>query len=213
MPARSSFCVQRSSRRRSAFPLADPGQFRAFGRCRDCGRSAGRTSEPRDQAARARRGSEHDPGRSPRRSLPPSQPNCCTVRVSSRRWSPGSSSEYAAPRALPPGHRLSDARNSATVEIILEGVIFLTMGLQLSAIIRQVTSEPAGIERGNGDSRTGSGGHPCHPRCLCGPLLWALHRRSQRPADQASGSRFDPARASKPAAFLIRSRAESPAGV
>jgi CPA1 family monovalent cation:H+ antiporter len=55
-----------------------------------------------------------------------------------------------APRELPPGHRVSDARNWATIEIGLEGLVFLTMGLQLSTIVRQVATEPTGIERGIG---------------------------------------------------------------
>jgi NhaP-type Na+/H+ or K+/H+ antiporter len=55
-----------------------------------------------------------------------------------------------AKRALPPGHRVSDARNWATVEIGLEGVIFLTMGLQLSTILRNLTTGPVGLGRALG---------------------------------------------------------------
>ena len=85
-----------------------------------------------------------------------------------------------APRVLPPGHRLSDARNWATVEIGLEGVIFLTMGLQLSAIVRQVTSEPAGVERGMGIAVLALVAILAIRAAYVAPLLWGLHRRSQR---------------------------------
>ena len=85
-----------------------------------------------------------------------------------------------APRVLPPGHRLSDARNWATVEIALEGVIFLTMGLQLSAIVQQVTSEPAGIARGIGIAVLALVAILAVRAAYVVPLFWALHRRSLR---------------------------------
>ncbi|HEX7665403.1 MAG TPA: cation:proton antiporter, partial [Polyangiaceae bacterium] len=53
-----------------------------------------------------------------------------------------------APRELPPGHRVSDAQNWATVELGLEGAIFLTMGLQLATIVRQIDQETIGLARG-----------------------------------------------------------------
>ncbi|MGN8049214.1 cation:proton antiporter [Curtobacterium sp. 22159] len=49
------------------------------------------------------------------------------------------------PRKLPPGHRLSDAQNWQTIELVLEGAVFLTMGLQLSAILRDVQDDHTGI--------------------------------------------------------------------
>jgi monovalent cation/hydrogen antiporter len=85
-----------------------------------------------------------------------------------------------APRVLPPGHRLSDARNWATVEIGLEGVIFLTMGLQLSTIVRQVKIEPAGIERGIGIALLALVAILAIRAAYVAPLLWGLHRRSRR---------------------------------
>jgi CPA1 family monovalent cation:H+ antiporter len=50
-----------------------------------------------------------------------------------------------APRVLSPQHRLSDAQNWRTVELVLEGVVFLLMGLQLSAILADVHDEHEGI--------------------------------------------------------------------
>ncbi|MEK6344487.1 MAG: cation:proton antiporter [Curtobacterium sp.] len=49
------------------------------------------------------------------------------------------------PRRLPPSHRLSDAQNWRTIELVLEGAVFLTMGLQLSGILRDVRVEHVGI--------------------------------------------------------------------
>ncbi len=40
-----------------------------------------------------------------------------------------------APRMLSPRHRLSDNENWRTVELVLEGGVFLVMGLELSAIL------------------------------------------------------------------------------
>jgi CPA1 family monovalent cation:H+ antiporter len=50
-----------------------------------------------------------------------------------------------APRELSPQNRLSDAQNWRTVELVLEGVVFLTMGLQLKSILTEVQEEHSGI--------------------------------------------------------------------
>ncbi|MFP3464400.1 cation:proton antiporter [Leifsonia sp. SIMBA_070] len=50
-----------------------------------------------------------------------------------------------APRLLSPEHRLSDAQNWRTVELILEGLIFLTMGLELFGILQKVQNDHAGV--------------------------------------------------------------------
>jgi CPA1 family monovalent cation:H+ antiporter len=50
-----------------------------------------------------------------------------------------------APRMLSPEHRLSDAQNWRTVELILEGLIFLTMGLELFGILQQVQEDHSGV--------------------------------------------------------------------
>lgn len=49
-----------------------------------------------------------------------------------------------APRLLPPRHRLSDAQNWASVQLVLESAVFLTMGLQLSDILQRVHTEYIG---------------------------------------------------------------------
>ena len=49
-----------------------------------------------------------------------------------------------APRDLSPQNRLSDSQNWHTVELVLEGVIFLTMGLQIVTIVTDVENDHAG---------------------------------------------------------------------
>ncbi|WP_378145435.1 cation:proton antiporter [Cnuibacter sp. UC19_7] len=50
-----------------------------------------------------------------------------------------------APRDLTPQTRLSDAQNWRTVELVLEGAVFLTMGIQITSILADVEREHAGI--------------------------------------------------------------------
>jgi CPA1 family monovalent cation:H+ antiporter len=49
-----------------------------------------------------------------------------------------------APRDLSPQNRLSDAQNWHTVELLLEGAVFLTMGIQLTSIVANVERDHAG---------------------------------------------------------------------
>lgn len=51
-------------------------------------------------------------------------------------------------RSLSPQHRMSDVQNWRTIELILEGAVFLVMGLELSAIIDDLSNEVRGIELG-----------------------------------------------------------------
>ncbi|MBF4579556.1 cation:proton antiporter [Frigoribacterium sp. VKM Ac-2530] len=50
-----------------------------------------------------------------------------------------------APRELSPQSRLSDGQNWRTVELVLEGAVFLTMGLQIRAIVIAVEQDHAGL--------------------------------------------------------------------
>ncbi|MEJ2866704.1 cation:proton antiporter [Actinomycetospora sp. OC33-EN08] len=50
-----------------------------------------------------------------------------------------------APRDLSTQNRLSDAQNWRTVELVLEGAVFLTMGLQVRAIVESVERDHAGV--------------------------------------------------------------------
>ncbi|WP_082556617.1 sodium:proton antiporter [Modestobacter sp. Leaf380] len=51
------------------------------------------------------------------------------------------------PRVLSPRARLSDAQNWSTVEVVLEGAVFLLMGLQLVGIVTDVREDHAGVGR------------------------------------------------------------------
>ena len=50
-----------------------------------------------------------------------------------------------APRDLSPQNRLSDSQNWRTVELVLEGAIFLTMGLQIAPIVANVQQDHGGV--------------------------------------------------------------------
>ena len=52
---------------------------------------------------------------------------------------------HHAPQFLSPQHRLSDSQNWRTVELILEGAVFLAMGLELSAIVGDVGTDRTSI--------------------------------------------------------------------
>ncbi|GAA1456941.1 cation:proton antiporter [Williamsia maris] len=52
---------------------------------------------------------------------------------------------FRAPRELSPQHRLSDGQNWRTVELVLEGAVFLTMGLQIKAIVTNVENDHGGV--------------------------------------------------------------------
>ena len=51
---------------------------------------------------------------------------------------PGLVTGFRAPRELSPQNRLSDSQNWHTVELVLEGAVFLTMGLQIKSIVTNV---------------------------------------------------------------------------
>ncbi|QDZ15295.1 cation:proton antiporter [Humibacter ginsenosidimutans] len=50
-----------------------------------------------------------------------------------------------APRDLSPQNRLSDSQNWRTVELLLEGIVFLTMGVQLKSIVENVQRDHQGV--------------------------------------------------------------------
>ncbi|GAA4832523.1 sodium:proton antiporter [Actinomycetospora corticicola] len=50
-----------------------------------------------------------------------------------------------APRDLSVRNRLSDSQNWCTVELVLEGAVFLTMGLQIRTIVESVERDHAGV--------------------------------------------------------------------
>ncbi|WP_330181652.1 sodium:proton antiporter [Nocardia sp. NBC_01503] len=50
-----------------------------------------------------------------------------------------------APRDLSPRNRLSDSQNWRTIELVLEGAVFLTMGLQIRTIVTNVQNDHGGV--------------------------------------------------------------------
>ncbi|MWB98955.1 cation:proton antiporter [Agromyces seonyuensis] len=50
-----------------------------------------------------------------------------------------------APRELSPQHRMSDEQVWRTIELVLEGFVFLTMGLELTAVVLDVQRDHAGV--------------------------------------------------------------------
>jgi CPA1 family monovalent cation:H+ antiporter len=50
-----------------------------------------------------------------------------------------------APRELSPENRLSDSQNWRTVELVLEGAVFLIMGLQIKTIVTNVEADHGGV--------------------------------------------------------------------
>jgi len=83
-------------------------------------------------------------------------------------------------RELPPGHRVSDARNWATVELGAEGVIFLTMGLQLAGIVTQLETEKVSMAWAVGIALVALVTLVAVRAVFVIPLLWRLHHRALR---------------------------------
>ncbi|MBW4718616.1 cation:proton antiporter [Saccharothrix obliqua] len=87
---------------------------------------------------------------------------------------------FRAPRVLPPQHRVSDAQNWASVELVLEGVVFLAMGLQLSTILTEVHREHTGLGAAIGIAAIALAVTLLVRTAYVTPLLWALRRRASR---------------------------------
>ncbi|MGH1547808.1 cation:proton antiporter [Leifsonia poae] len=88
-----------------------------------------------------------------------------------------------APRVLSPEHRLSDAQNWRTVELILEGLIFLTMGLELFGILQKVQQDHSGVAPAIGIAAIALVLTIVVRAAFVAPLLALLarrHRRGQR---------------------------------
>ncbi|MDR6612368.1 sodium:proton antiporter [Leifsonia sp. 1010] len=85
-----------------------------------------------------------------------------------------------APRVLSPEHRLSDAQNWRTVELILEGLIFLTMGLELFGIVQDVQDDHSGVGPAIGVAAGALVLTILVRAAFVAPLLALLARRSKR---------------------------------
>lgn len=84
------------------------------------------------------------------------------------------------PRRLPPGHRLSDSQNWASVEMVLEGLVFLMMGLELSTVLAGVRDENTGMGAAIGIAAAALGVTLLVRTTYVTPLLAGLRRRARR---------------------------------
>jgi CPA1 family monovalent cation:H+ antiporter len=85
-----------------------------------------------------------------------------------------------APRVLSPEHRLSDSQNWRTVELVLEGIIFLTMGLELFGILQKVQNDHSGVLPAVGVAAAALVLTILVRAAFVAPLLALLARRSRR---------------------------------
>ncbi|WP_134323045.1 cation:proton antiporter [Cumulibacter soli] len=87
---------------------------------------------------------------------------------------------YRAPRVLPPQHRMSDSQNWASIELVAEGAIFLTMGLQISSVLDTVHREHAGIPYALGLACVGLFVVLLVRTAYVALMLWRTGRRNRR---------------------------------
>jgi NhaP-type Na+/H+ or K+/H+ antiporter len=87
---------------------------------------------------------------------------------------------------LTPQHRLSDAQNWRTIELLLEGAVFLVMGLELSTIVADLHHDGEGIGVGIGLAALALVVVLLVRALYVTPLLGALKRSAKR------GERFKP---------------------
>lgn len=87
---------------------------------------------------------------------------------------------FGGPRVLNPASRLAQLQNWRTVELILEGGVFLTMGLQLKTILDTVEEQHAGIAAAVLVAFGALVLTIVVRAAYVMPLLWQLDRRSKR---------------------------------
>ncbi|GAA1835084.1 cation:proton antiporter [Microlunatus capsulatus] len=87
---------------------------------------------------------------------------------------------HGAPRRLTPRHRLSDAENWRTVELVLEGAVFLVLGLELTALVGDVVASEAGVGTAVLLAAAALAITVLVRAGYVAPLLWSLHTRSRR---------------------------------
>ena len=87
---------------------------------------------------------------------------------------------HGAPRRLTPRHRLSDAENWRTVELVLEGAVFLVLGLELTALVGDVVASDAGVGTAVLLAAAALAITVLVRAGYVAPLLWSLHTRSRR---------------------------------
>lgn len=91
-----------------------------------------------------------------------------------------------AARFLSPQHRMSDEQNWRTIELVLEGAVFLVMGLELTAIVDEVETAHAGAWHAVGLAAIALVATVVLRAAYVAPLLAGLARRARRGASITS---------------------------
>ncbi|WP_019137161.1 cation:proton antiporter [Cellulomonas massiliensis] len=86
-------------------------------------------------------------------------------------------------RYLRPQDRMAERSNWATVELVLEGGIFLVMGLELYGIVADVQEEHASVAFALGIGAAAAGLALVVRSLYVAPLLWLVQRRTIDPGD------------------------------
>lgn len=87
-----------------------------------------------------------------------------------------------AAKYLSPRHRLSDVQNWRTVELVLEGAVFLLMGLELTALVDDLEQGGSGTWHAVGIAAIALVAVTLVRAAYVAPLIGALGRRAQRGA-------------------------------
>ena len=93
-----------------------------------------------------------------------------------------------AARWFTPEQRLSDELNWRTIELVLEGAVFLLMGLELKDIVDEIAKDHDGIGAGHRarcGARSASSSSSVRPTSRC----WSGCRAAAPGASSAGGSR------------------------
>ncbi|MET0976285.1 MAG: cation:proton antiporter [Leifsonia sp.] len=92
-----------------------------------------------------------------------------------------------AARWLTPSHRLSDVQNWRTVELLLEGAVFLVMGLELSAILDDVSADGSRFAASIGVAAIAFVALVFIRAAFVVPLLYGLSRSAAKAARRREG--------------------------
>ena len=94
---------------------------------------------------------------------------------------------HRSPRLLPPDHRIAGAETWHTVELVLEGFIFLVMGLQLFGIVEDVRAEGPSITTALWLALLAGALTVLVRAAVVAPMLGWLRRRGARRAEKWDG--------------------------
>lgn len=94
---------------------------------------------------------------------------------------------HRSPRLLPPDHRIAGNETWHTVELVLEGSIFLVMGLQLFGVVEDVRAEGPSITTAVWLAVLAGGLTVAVRAAIVAPMLLWLRRRGARRAERWDG--------------------------